>query len=148
MVRLGICSKGEWPLVIFDDDTVDRERYFKGVLPIALKYASTMFGNDRIFQQDASKPHVHINTQEWYGRKFPSFIDKDHWPLNNHDLYRLDYCVWNEPAQAIKWHTVQSRKTLVVALKCADRENSQDLIVENCSSLANRLSQDGENSLK
>jgi len=151
MVWLGVCSKGVSPLVIFENGTVDHDRYIKEVLPVALKYGNAIFGNDWTFQQDGAKPHIHAKTQEWCANKFPSFIDKDHWPPNSPDLNPLDYCIWNELAQAISWNTVTSKKTLIVALKRAVREISQDVVFESCSSWTNRLyrlSQDEGNYLK
>ena len=63
MVRLGACSKGISPLVIFQKDTVDHFRYIKEVLPVALKYGNKVFGNDWTFQQDGAIPHIHQLTQ-------------------------------------------------------------------------------------
>ena len=45
MVWLGVCSKSVSPLVIFESDTLDHDRYMKEVLPIALKYGNDMFGD-------------------------------------------------------------------------------------------------------
>ena len=99
MVWLGIYSKGVSPLVIFESDTLDHDRYIKEVLPVALKYGNDMFGDDWTFQQDGAKPHIHEKSQEWCAKNCPSFIDWDHWPPNSSDLNPLDYCVWNEISQ-------------------------------------------------
>ena len=77
MFWLGVCSKGVSPLVIFENGTVDHDRYIKEVLPIALKLGNDMFGNDWTFQQDGARPHIHAKSQEWCAKQFPSFIDKD-----------------------------------------------------------------------
>ena len=50
MVWLGVCSKGFSPLVIFENGTVDHNRYINKMLPVALKYGNSIFGNDWIFQ--------------------------------------------------------------------------------------------------
>ena len=50
MVWLGVCSKGVSPLVIFESDKLDHDRYIKEVLPVALKYGNNMFGDDWTFQ--------------------------------------------------------------------------------------------------
>lgn len=139
MVWLGVCSKGVSPLVIFENGTVDHDRYIKEVLPVALKYGNAMFGNDWTFQQDGATPHNHAKTQEWCANKFPCFIDKEHWPPNSPDLNPLDHCIWNEFAQAISWNTVASKKTLIVAIKHAVRKIFQDVVFESCSSWTNRL---------
>ncbi|CAF2069871.1 unnamed protein product [Rotaria magnacalcarata] len=139
MVWLGVCSKGVSPLVIFENGTVDHDRYIKEVLPIALKFGNDMFGNDWTFQQDGARPHTHAKSQEWCAKHFPSFIDKDHWPPNSPDLNPLDYCIWNEFAQLVKWDTVTSKTTLITALKRAVREISQDVVEKNYASWTNRL---------
>ena len=45
MVWLGVCSKSVSPLVIFESDTLDHDRYIKEVLAITLKYGNDMFGD-------------------------------------------------------------------------------------------------------
>ena len=63
MVWLGACSKGLSPLVIFEHGMVDYNRYINEVLPAALKYGNSIFGNDWIFQQDGAKAHFHEKAQ-------------------------------------------------------------------------------------
>ena len=46
IVWLGVCCKGVSPLVIFESDTLDHDRYIKEVLPVALKYGNAVFGDD------------------------------------------------------------------------------------------------------
>ena len=46
MVWLGVCSKKLSPLVIFENGTVDHNCYINEVLPVALKYGNSIFGND------------------------------------------------------------------------------------------------------
>lgn len=139
MVWLGVCSKGVSPLVIFEEGTVDHDSYIRKVLPVALKYGNQVFGNHWTFQQDGARPHIHQKVQEWCTKNFPSFIDKDHWPPNSPDLNPLDYSIWNELLQAIKWNTVTSRKTLINALKRAVGQIREDVVFESCSSWTNRL---------
>ena len=74
MVSLGACSKGLSPLLIFENETVDHNRYINEVLPVALKYGNSIFGNDWIFQQDGAKAFFHEKTQEWCANNFSSFI--------------------------------------------------------------------------
>ena len=52
------------PLVIFEDGTIDHDRYIKEVLPVALKFGNDMFGTDWTFQQDSAKSHIHAKSQE------------------------------------------------------------------------------------
>ena len=59
MVWLEACSKRLSPLVMCENGTVDQNRYINEVLPVALKYGNSIFGNDWTFQQDGAKPHFH-----------------------------------------------------------------------------------------
>ena len=99
---LGVCSKGLSSLVIFENETVDHHRYINEVPPAALKYENSIFGNDQTFQQDDAKPHFHEETQKCFTNNFPSFVDRDHWPLNSSDLNPLDCCLWDELSKTIK----------------------------------------------
>ena len=151
MVWLGVRCKSISPLVIFEGDTLDHDRYIREVLAVALKYDNDTFGDDWTFQQDGARPHIHEKSQEWCSKNFRSFIDKDHWPPNSPDLNPLDYCVWNDIAQVIKWNAVTSKKTLIVPLKRAVKKISNDVVFESCFSWTNRLyqmSQDKGNYLK
>ena len=46
MVWLGACSEGVSPLVIFEEGTVDHERYIQEVLLVVLKFGNDMFGDN------------------------------------------------------------------------------------------------------
>ena len=52
------------PLVLFEKGTLDHHRYIKEVLPVALRYENSKFGNNWTFQQDNGTPHTHQETQE------------------------------------------------------------------------------------
>ena len=64
MVWLGVCSKGISPLVIFESDKLDHNRYIREVFPVALRYGNDMFGDDWTFQQDGAKSHIHEKSQQ------------------------------------------------------------------------------------
>ena len=51
--------------MIFENDTLDHNRYIRKVLPVALKYGNDMFGDDYTFRNDGAKPHIHAKTQKW-----------------------------------------------------------------------------------
>ena len=53
------------PLVIFEEGTLNHDRYIKEILPVALEYGNKVFGNDWTFQQDNATPHIHHLTQKW-----------------------------------------------------------------------------------
>lgn len=139
MVWLAVCSKGVSPIVIFDEGTINHDRYIREVLPVALKYGNKTLGTNWTFQQDGAMPHVHQITQQWCKDNFPSFIDKDHWPPNSPDLNPLDYSIWDELAHAVNWDKVTSKKTLIVAVKRAVGKIRQEVVFESCASWTNRL---------
>ena len=139
MVWLGVCSQGMTPLLILDQGTVDHARYIDYVIPIALEYGKKTFGEHWIFQQDGAKPHIHHLTQKWCLDNFPSFIDKDHWPPSSPDLNPLDYCIWDEFAEAIDWHQVTSKEDLIRELKRAVKRIRKNVILQSCSAWTGRL---------
>ncbi|CAF4052985.1 unnamed protein product [Rotaria magnacalcarata] len=139
MVRLGACSKGVSPLVIFENETVDHERYIQEVLPVALKFGNNMFGDNWTFQQDGGRPHIHRKTQDWCRTHLPCFIDKDHWPPNSPDLNPLDYCIWDEFVGASNWNLVTSKTTLINELKRSVKKIRPEVVFESCASWTNRL---------
>ncbi|CAF1452283.1 unnamed protein product [Rotaria magnacalcarata] len=63
MVWLGACSKGIFPLVIFQQGTIDHDRYIKELLPVTLRCGNHVFRNDWKFQQDGAGHHTHQLTQ-------------------------------------------------------------------------------------
>ena len=46
MVWFGACFKKPSPLVVFENGTVDHNRYINEVFPFTLKYVNSIFGND------------------------------------------------------------------------------------------------------
>ena len=122
VVWLGACCKGLSPLVIFENGTVDHNRYNNKVLLVALKYGNSIFGNDSTFQQDGAEPHFHEKTEGCCANNFSSFIQRDHWAPNSSDLNPFDYCLWDELGKTIKWNRVASKKSLIMALKRAVKE--------------------------
>ena len=142
IVYLGVYCEGVSSLVIFESDTLDHDQDIKEVLPVALKYANDMFGDDWIFQQDGAKANIHEKWQESCANNFPSFIDKDHWPPNSSNSITVF------ATKSHKWNIWISKKTRVVPLKRAVKE---DFVFESCLSWTNRLywmSQDKRNSLQ
>ncbi|CAF1683322.1 unnamed protein product [Rotaria magnacalcarata] len=139
MVWLAVCSKRVSPLVIFENGTVDHDRYIKEMLPVALKFGNNTFGAAWTFQQDGARPHIHVKSQEWCDKHFPCFIDKNHWSPNSPDLNPLDYCIWDELVHQVNWEAVKSKKTLINKVKRAVRKVSADVVFESCSSWTNRL---------
>ena len=46
MAWLAVCSEGIAPLVLFEKGILDHHRYIKEVLPVALRYGNSRFGNN------------------------------------------------------------------------------------------------------
>ena len=131
-----MCSKGLSPLVIFENGTVDHNRYINEVLPVVLNYGNSIFGNDWTFQPDDAKPHFHEKTEEWCTNNFPSFIQRDHWPPNSPDLNPLNYCSGDQLGKTIKWNRVTSKKIT----NCRVKTNcKRSVVFESCWSWTNRL---------
>ena len=139
MVWLAVCSEGVAPLVLFEKDTLDHHRYIKEVLPVALRYGNSQFGNKWTFQQDNGTPHTHRETQEWCCRHFPSFLDKDTWPANSPDLNPVDYWIWDEFTQAINWDKVTSKSSLISKFKSDVKKIHLYVVRESCFIWTNRL---------
>ena len=139
MIWFGACSKRVSPLAIFEEGTVDHERYIQEVLPVVLKFGNDMFGDNWTFQQDGGRPHIHQKTQDWCRTHLLCFIDKDHWPPNSPDLNSLDYCIWDEFARTINWDLVTSKTALINELKRGVKKIRPEVVFESCASWTNRL---------
>ena len=81
------------PLVIFNEETVNRAVYVEKVLPVALKYRNEVLDSDWAFQQDDAESHTHYLTQQWCPNNFPTFINSENWPSNGPYLNPLDYSI-------------------------------------------------------
>ena len=103
--------------VIFQDETVNHDRYIREVRHVARDYGNKVFGDRQTFQQDGATPHNHKESQQWYRTHLPSFIDRGCWPSNSLDLNPIDYWIWNKLALTIRWKKVTSKKTLISELK-------------------------------
>jgi hypothetical protein len=58
MFRLVVCSENVSPIVIVDNSIVNRDRYIRQVLSMAVDYVKRIFGIREIFQRDViNVPH-------------------------------------------------------------------------------------------
>ena len=130
MVLLGAYSNGITPLVLFEEGTLDRDRYIKEVLPMPLKYGNKVFGNDWTFEQNGARFHIHYLTQTWYRDCFPSFIEKGRWSCNSLDLNLLDYCFLDEVAKGIDWTQISTKQDLIDELHRTTKELIQQLFLK------------------
>ncbi|CAF4646246.1 unnamed protein product [Rotaria socialis] len=117
MVWLGVCSEGLSVPVIFEDGSMDAQRYIDEVLPIALECGSEMLGEHWMYQQDGARPHTHYLSQKGCIDHFPSFISKDRWPPNSPDLCPFDYSLWNELAKLMNWKKITTKELLTQEIK-------------------------------
>ncbi|CAF4246391.1 unnamed protein product [Rotaria magnacalcarata] len=124
MVRLGVCAEGLIVPVIFEDATMNAQKYIKEVLPVALKSGKKMLGKNWTYQQDGATPHTHHLSQKLCVDHFPAFIPnpKTRWPSNSPDLCSFDYSLWNELGQAMDWNYVTAKATLIVEMKQSVKE--------------------------
>ena len=139
MVWLGVCEQGLTEPVIFEDGTMDHERYIDEVLPIALKSGNKMLGNNWTYQQDGAQPHAHHLSQKWCAEHFPAFIPKNRWPPNSPDLCPLDYSLWNELAKAINWNRATTKVILIEEIKRAVKKVEQEKILNSVLDFTVRL---------
>ncbi|CAF4173418.1 unnamed protein product, partial [Rotaria magnacalcarata] len=64
MVWLGVYSEGLSVPVIFEDGSMDAQRYIDEALPIALECGNEMLGEYWTYQQDGARPHIHYLSQK------------------------------------------------------------------------------------
>ena len=125
MVWLAVVRRGGVaPVVLFEKVTLGHHRYMKEVLPVALRYGNSKFGNNWTFQRDNETPYTHQERQEWCSQHFPSFINKDTWTENSPDLNPLDYSSWDELTKIINWDNVTSKSSLISELKRSVKKHS------------------------
>ena len=62
--KVMVWSEGVASLALFEKGSLDHHRYIKEVLPVALQYGNSKFGNNWAFQQGNGTPHTHQETQE------------------------------------------------------------------------------------
>ena len=67
--------------------------------------------------QCKARSHKHHLGQEWCAGHFPAFIPKTQWSPNSPDLCPLDYSLWNELADAMKWNHATIKATLIDDMK-------------------------------
>jgi transposase len=139
MVWLGVCAQGLTVPVIFEDGTMDADRYINEVLPIALKFGNKMLGSNWTYQQDGARPHTHHLTQKWCADHFPEFISKTRWPPNSPDLCPLDYCLWNELGEAINWDHVTTKSKLIDEIKRSVKKVEKEKILHSVLDFTVRL---------
>ena len=139
MVWLAACANGVSPIVMFVNESVSHDNYITRVLPVVLKFGSKHFGGNWTFQQDGATAHTDKRTQKWCADNLPAFIEKKRWPANSPDLNPLDYSVWNELVQAIKWDKVTSKYTLKSQIQLAVKKIRQDVVLDSCRAFYTRI---------
>ena len=64
MMWLGVYGQELSVPVIFEDGSMDAQRYINEVLPIALESDNRMLGNDWTYQQNGTRHHIHHLSQK------------------------------------------------------------------------------------
>ena len=132
MAFLVVCSNGV-SSVMFDNETVNHENYINRCLPVARRLGNRHFGNNWTFQQDGARAHTAANTQEWCTINFLSFIEKNRWPANSPDLNPLDYSVWNEVVQAMRWDKVKCKSSLKSQIQAGVNKIRPEVLLDICA---------------
>ncbi|CAF1212118.1 unnamed protein product [Rotaria magnacalcarata] len=139
MVWLGVCSEGLSVPVIFEDESMDAQRYIDEVLPIALECGNEMLGEHRTYQQDGARPRIHYLSQKWCVGHFSSFISKDRWPPNSSDLCPFDYSLWNELAKLMNWKKITTKELLIQEIKHSVKKIEKEKILNSVNDFTKRL---------
>ena len=136
------------PSVVFLEGHVDHKKYIQKCLPVAKKYWTQFFSSDWTFRQDGATSHTEKTTQEWCKTNLPWFIPKDRWPANSPDLNPLDYAVWMQICNLIRWRRVTDIDGLKFEIRRAVRLLDQKTLLDNCKNWYTRVSslpaRDGE----
>ncbi|CAM4763228.1 unnamed protein product [Rotaria magnacalcarata] len=124
MVWLGVCSEGFSVPVIFEDESMDAQRYIDEVLPIALECGNEMLGEHWTYQQDGARPHIH-------------YLNR--WPPNSPDLCPFDYSLWNELAKLMNWKKITTKELLIQEIKHSVKKIEKEKILNSVNDFTKRL---------
>ena len=141
MIWLAVCTKGVSRVVFLENGKVDHNKYIDEVLPVVRKFGNRHFGNDWTFQQDGATAHTDKKTQKWCAEELPAFLEKADWPANSPDLNPLDYSIWNEIVQGMKWDRVTSKSTLKSQIQLAVKRIRHRVILDSCTNFYTRVRQ-------
>jgi hypothetical protein len=139
MVWLAVSSNSHSRLIVFPSGTVDHSVYIAKALPEAKRFGTTIHGSDWTFIQDGATAHTHHLSQQWCSENLPAFIPKSLWPPNSPDLNPLDFCVWNELVQGIKWDKVTNKQTLIAQIRASCGRLCPDTLQHSCESWRTRV---------
>ena len=139
MVWLAVCTKGVSQVVFLGNESVTHKKCIDEVMPVAQKFGNQHFGKDLTFQQDGATAHTASPTQQWCKEHLPSFIQKKRWSSNSPDLNPLDYSVWNDIIQTIKWDNVKSKETLKDQIQLAVKKIRHEVFLDSCTNLYTRV---------
>ena len=83
MIWCEACREGLTTPVIFDNGTLNHEKYIDFVLPVAVKSGTEIMGSNWNYQPNGSTAHTHHLNQQWCTNHLPAFVPKDRWPPNS-----------------------------------------------------------------
>ena len=91
------------------------------------------------FEQDGATPHTHNLSQKRCTDNLPNLIPAERWPPNSPDLNPLDYRIWNELQQEIRWQNMDTKTALIKELKRAVKRIKKEKIVNSINDFRRRL---------
>ena len=141
MAWLGVCYNGVTRPIIIEDGTINHQRYIKKILPVALKNGQKLMGEEFTFQQDGAPAHKDQHSQIWCKDHFWDFWLKSRWPPNSPDLNPLDYSIWYEMCENMKWDQITNKKTLIRQIRQGVKNIRMEVIRRSVDSWANRVYQ-------
>ena len=136
---MGTYREGFRKPVILDNGTVNHEKDIDEVLPVVLKHGNKMMGSSWTYQQDGATAHTHHLSQAWCATHLPVFVPKDRWPPNSPNLNPLDYILWNEIVQAMKWGRITTKDTSIQEIKSRIEKVDKGKILRSCDDFSKRL---------
>jgi hypothetical protein len=140
MVWIGITYNGVCQLFIVPQkEKMCSTIYCKKVLPIVKRDGLKLIGDDFIFQQDGATCHTSKMTIENIKNMGINVLPPDIWPPNSPDLNPLDYFMWNEIENRIKFKKCENRDDLIKNIKKAVRLIPQKMIQESIDQFRPRL---------
>ncbi|CAF4200319.1 unnamed protein product [Rotaria magnacalcarata] len=114
--------------MLFEDGSMDAQRYIDEVLPIALECGNEMLGEHWTYQQDGARPHIHYLSYDFlmeykvsidYHLKMPRliiFIDKD------------PHAIWEDLQKNGKDYHKQSKVYSLELLQAMDRMYKEEFL--------------------
>ena len=139
MVWLAVSGKFHSRLVVFPSNSVDHRVYIAKALDEAQRFGTSVHGMNWTFAQDGATPHTHHLTQQWCSDHLCSFIPKNIWLPNSPDVNPLDYCIWHELVDAMRWQLGSNKEHWIHEVKRASTQLHCETLEKSCLSWWKRV---------